>query len=95
MIKLFQVLNNNQMGIEGGNASSAENHDWLISKALDFTKIEPDQPSHTVKTRFQNMMATYRLGYAKPGTYTMTLIAKDADGQETKNEEYEVTIDPN
>jgi len=89
------TFNNNQMGIEGGNASSAENHDWLISKALDFTKIEPDQPSHTVKTRFQNMAATYRLGYAHPGNYTLILIAKDADGQETKNEEHEIIVSAN
>jgi hypothetical protein len=38
------TYNDSQMRIEGGNASSAENHDWLISKALDFTKVEPDQP---------------------------------------------------
>jgi len=89
------TFNNNQMGIEGGNASSAENHDWLISKALDFTKVEPDQPSHTVKTRFQNMATSYRLGYAEPGSYVLTLIGKAADGRETKKEEYEITVNPN
>jgi len=89
------TFNNSQMGIEGGNASSAENHDWLISKALDFTKIEPDQPSHTVKTRFQNMAATYRVGYAEPGSYTLTVVGKTADGRETKNEEHAITVSAN
>jgi len=89
------TFNNDRMGIEGGNASSAENHDWLISKALDFTKIEPDQPSHTVKTRFQNMVRAHRVGYAEPGAYNLTVVGRAADGQETKKEEYEVTIEPN
>jgi hypothetical protein len=83
------------MRIEGGNASSAENHDWLISKALDFTKVEPDQPSHVIKTNFQNMLYSYRLGYATPGDYMMTVVEKDKDGQEVKKNEYEVKINEN
>lgn len=84
-----------QLGIEGGNATSAANLDWIITKGLDFTKVEPDNPSHIVKTRFQNMINSYRLGYKTPGQYKMTVVGKDVNGKELTKTESNVTIQEN
>lgn len=81
-----------ELRIEGGNETSAQNHDWLITSALDFTKVEPDQPSHIIKTRFQNMLNKYQIGYAKPGVYTMTAVIEGSSQENSKVENYEVSI---
>lgn len=86
------TFNNTQMRIEGGNATSAENHDWLISKPLDFTKVSPDQPSHIIKTRFQNMIYNYKIGYAEPGQYAMVIVGENKEDEENKIFEYEVVV---
>jgi hypothetical protein len=41
------------------------------------------------------MLYSYRLGYATPGDYMMTVVEKDKDGQEVKKNEYEVKINEN
>ncbi|WP_164111752.1 MULTISPECIES: DUF5017 domain-containing protein [Sphingobacterium] len=62
---------------------------------LDDKKVAPDKPSHIVKTRFQNMMTSYRLGYKTPGQYKMTVLGKDVDGKEMAKTERDVTIQVN
>lgn len=89
------TYNTTQVGIEGGNATSEDNLDWVITKALDFTKVAPDQPSHMLKTRFENMLQMYRVGYKSPGQYKMTVIGKENVGKETGKLEKDVTVQAN
>lgn len=89
------TFNTTQVGIEGGNATSEDNLDWVITKALDFTKVAPDQPSHMVKSRFENMVKMYRVGYKSPGQYKLTVVGKGTDGKETGKLEKDVTVQAN
>lgn len=89
------TFNATQLQIAGGNETAPENEDWLISKGFDFSKVAPDQPSHVIKTRFQNMLPNYKLGYAKPGTYQLTVVARDKNGVEFKKETFNITVNAN
>jgi len=89
------TFNATQLQIAGGNDASPDNEDWLISKAFNFSQVNPDQPSHLVKSRFQNMVKSYRLGYAKAGNYQLTLVAKDKNGVEFKQETFNITVNEN
>lgn len=89
------TFNATQLQIAGGNETNPDNEDWLISKGFNFSQVSPDQPSHMVKTRFQNMVKSYRLGYAKAGSYQLTVVAKDKNGVEIKHETFNITVNEN
>jgi len=85
-------FNNTQLQMVGGNETATENDDWVISKAFNFNSVIRDSWSHLIKSRFQNMVPSYRIGYAKAGNYSLTVVGKDAKGKELKKETYNITI---
>lgn len=86
------TFNASQLQIIGGDATKPSNEDWLISKYFYFNSVSPDTQSHLLKTRFQKMLNTYRLGYAKPGVYELVVLGKDKEGKEILKKTFNVTV---
>ncbi|WP_418603594.1 DUF5017 domain-containing protein [Hwangdonia sp.] len=68
------------------------NEDWLITNAINLTKVNPDK-GEALKT-YSEKLETFEYTYSKAGTYTVTFIGNNETirGQEEKIQEYTITV---
>ncbi|MDO5980170.1 DUF5017 domain-containing protein [Flavivirga spongiicola] len=68
------------------------NEDWLITNAINLTKVAPDKGT-PLKT-YSEKLETFEYTYTKAGTYTITFIANNETihGQQEKIQEYTITV---
>ncbi|MCT4601433.1 MAG: DUF5017 domain-containing protein [Marinifilum sp.] len=78
-----------QWRIVGG---SNPNEDWLISKPINLTKVNPDK-GMPLKT-FSEKLESFTHTYDKPGTYTVTFIGNNETiyGKKETIKEFTITI---
>ncbi len=66
-----------QVSIQGGTvAGTADNEDWLISRALNLSQVSPDN-AIPVKTISDNAVSLVTKVYTKPGTYNVVFLASN------------------
>lgn len=68
--------NNTQAYIIGGGYNAPESEDWMIAKALNFSKVPPDT-GHPIQNIGSNALEGYEFVYNSPGTYTVTFIGSN------------------
>ncbi|MFD1616293.1 DUF5017 domain-containing protein [Gelatiniphilus marinus] len=68
------------------------NEDWLITNAINLTKVAPDK-GEALKT-YSEKLDTFQYTYTKAGTYTLTFIGNNETihGQQEKIQEYTITV---
>ena len=68
------------------------NEDWLITNAINLTKVAPDK-GEALKT-YSEKLDTFEYTYTEAGTYTITFIANNETihGQQEKIQEYTITV---
>ncbi|WP_034040930.1 DUF5017 domain-containing protein [Wocania ichthyoenteri] len=68
------------------------NEDWLITGAINLTKVSPDK-GEPLKT-YSEKLKTFEYIYTKAGTYTITFIGNNETihGQQEKVQEYTITV---
>ena len=75
-----------------GQPSDYTNEDWLITKAINLTKVNPDKgiPLKTYSEKLESFTYTYD----KSGTYTITFIGNNETihGQKDNIKEYTITV---
>jgi hypothetical protein len=74
---------------EGG--SWIVNEDWLITNAINLTKVSPDK-GEALKT-YSEKLESFNYTYSKPGTYTVTLIGNNTTIYGDKETIKEFTIE--
>lgn len=81
-----------QLRIAGGNATAADNEDWVISKLLYLNTVQPDM-AVAIKNVTQKINS-FDYVYSKPGTYKVVFLAANAtgDNQDYTTKEVELTI---
>jgi hypothetical protein len=84
----------NQLRIAGGNASAAENDDWVVSQALNLDKVSPD--SGIALKSITSTLSKYTYIFKTPGTYKVSFIASNvtADKSDQVVVEKTITITP-
>lgn len=65
----------------GGNATAAENEDWIISKGFPLYSFGPDR-GEVIKSRYQFMLKDHWFVYRKPGDYHAVLVVKNGAGDQ-------------
>lgn len=81
-----------QLRIAGGNATAADNEDWVISKLLYLNTVSPD-----VAVPIKNITQktnSYDYVFSQPGNYKVVFLAANAtaDKQESTTKEIDLTI---
>jgi hypothetical protein len=83
-----------QLQMAGGNINTPDNEDWIITKAIDLTKVAPDVgvPLKDMTTRLNG----YSYIFKKPGTYKVTFVAANMNVKSQKSvvRELNITITP-
>ncbi|MCT4646717.1 MAG: DUF5017 domain-containing protein [Carboxylicivirga sp.] len=69
---------------------STSNEDWLITKPLNLTKVDPDK-GVPLKT-FSEKLETFTHVYDKPGTYTITFVGNNTTIYDSKEQVQELSI---
>ncbi|WP_291864875.1 DUF5017 domain-containing protein [Maribacter sp.] len=75
-----------------GNSNKIVNEDWLITNAINLTKVSPDK-GIALKT-YSEKLESFTYTYTEAGTYTVTFLGKNEtihDKQE-KNQEFTITV---
>ena len=69
------------------------NEDWLITKPINLTKVNPDK-GVALKT-YSEKLETFSYTYTKPGTYTITLVGNNTTiyGSEETIKEYTIEVE--
>lgn len=75
-----------------GNSHAIVNEDWLITNAINLTKVNPDS-GVSLKT-YSEKLDTFEYTYAKAGVYTITFVGSNetVHGQEGAIKEYTITV---
>jgi len=75
-----------------GNSDRIVNEDWLITNAINLTKVNPDK-GMPLKT-YSEQLKTFEYIYEKSGTYTITFVGSNETiyGQEGNVKEYTITV---
>lgn len=75
-----------------GNSHRIVNEDWLITNAINLTKVTPDKglPLKTYSERLE----TFEYTYSKAGTYKITFVGSNETiyGQKENIKEYTITV---
>lgn len=68
------------------------NEDWLITNAINLTKVNPDKG--TALKSYSSPLNTHTYTYNAPGVYTITFVGKNTTiyGDEEKIQEFTITI---
>ncbi len=76
-----------------GNSHRIVNEDWLITNAINLTKVNPDE-GIPLKT-YSEKLDVFTYTYNTPGTYTVTLIGTNATihGSEEIVNEFTITVE--
>lgn len=85
-------ISTTQLHIGGGNATAADNDDWVISKLLYLNSVLPD-----VAVPIKNItekVNSFDYVFSKPGTYKVVFLAANAsaDEQSSMTKEIDLTI---
>lgn len=83
-------INSTRLYINGGNASSASNEDWVVSRTIDLKSIKKDA-GVAIKNIVKNL-TTYSHVFPEPGTYVVTFVGMNNYGQESQQQVKELTI---
>lgn len=83
-------INATRLYLNGGNATSASNEDWVISRTIDLKKIKKDA-GIAIKSVVQNL-TSYKYTYSTPGTYLVTFVGRNNYVKDSKQQVREVTI---
>ena len=85
-------ISSTQLRIAGGNATAAENDDWVISKLLYLNNVAPDV-AIPIKNITQ-IVNSYDYVFTQPGNYKVVFLAANAsaDKQESTTKEIDLTI---
>ncbi len=69
------------------------NEDWLITKPINLTKVEPDKGT-PLKT-YSEKLETFSYTYTNPGTYTITLVGNNTTiyGDKEVIKEYTIEVE--
>lgn len=75
-----------------GNSDKIVNEDWLITNAINLTKVNPDK-GLPLKT-YSEQLKTFEYIYESPGTYTITFVGSNETihGQKGDIKEYTITV---
>lgn len=75
-----------------GNSDRIVNEDWLITNAINLTKVNPDKGT-PLKT-YSEKLHTFEYTYEKAGTYTLTFVGSNETihGQQGAIQEYSITV---
>jgi len=73
------------------NPGSAANDDWLITSAINFKSVKPDEGT-TIKNLANLTLTDYQYIYSKPGTYTITFVGANLNLNESKKVVRQITI---
>lgn len=76
-----------------GNSHRIVNEDWLITKQLNLTKVNPDK-GIPLKTYFEKL-DSFEYTYQNPGTYTVTLVGNNTTiyGNEQTIQEFTIVVE--
>jgi hypothetical protein len=88
------VIAADNIKITGGNTTSLENDDWVVSKPLNLDKVSPD-----VGVALKNIttkMTSYPYIFTKAGTYKITFLATNATVNKSESvvKELTITVEP-
>lgn len=81
--------------IAGGNAASAGNLDYMVTRPIQLNRVAPDL-GLSIRDLSGNMISEHTHVYKNPGTYKVTFVGINQTSEERKEQvkEVEVTIEP-
>lgn len=84
------TFNATQVRIAGGNATAADNEDWVITKLLYLNNVSPDV-AIPIKNVTQ-IVNSYVHVFTTPGTYKVVFLAANATADEQQSTTMEITL---
>lgn len=85
-------INATRLYINGGNASSDSNEDWVLSKTLNLKSVKPDVG--VVKKGIAESLSSFTYTYKLPGVYTATIVGANnyVDKSKKRIKEFTITV---
>ena len=74
----YWIINNSYLKIAGGDSTIKFNQQFVISQPVNLSGVNPDS-GLPIKTLTDNPLSVYSYLFTKPGTYTVTFNAKNAN----------------
>lgn len=87
------TISSSQVRIDGGAKGTADNEDWVVSKALDLQATrELTDVGTSIKNLASATLNSYQYVYTKPGTYTITFVGFNNSIDDEKKEIKQFTV---
>ena len=88
------VIAADQIKIAGGPANTPDNEDWIVTKALNLSAVQPDRgvALKNITTR----MGRYDYVFENPGNYVVTFLVSNVtvDDQKSSLKQLNITVEP-
>lgn len=83
-----------QIKIAGGAANTPDNEDWIVTKALNLSAVQPDRG--VALKNITTHMGEYDYVFEKPGNYVVTFLVSNAtvDEQKSALKQLNIVIEP-